>query len=728
MSCKKRKKMPNGGDAPLTDIVLPEVTVYSKAMYNKLLSDNEIKKAKYLADMQKYKKDSAEWVTANKMYQDSLRSYNFTLKQNKFYNDILKKEFVVVNNGNTNDSNADILEKRMKDKGNADFNEYVKIHDTLRNLYNEEKTLNPKIKPIKTSYLETDRDEHDSRVKGNVEAINRFKLTSKPEYLYDANKNDYGKPKHIPSKPVIPSESTETIIKYDSKYENLKMRSLWANKAKQDTTAKIGVLNPLDYNDETKGFTIDEASKFPQEIKDKFNLNYIDTMKPKKKMALGGIDPISLVSIGATLYNNREAKLAQDAAASFAKAEQDKQRLDMDSIALENFNQSGTDKYFYANGGMFQLNRRTDGNVKGFKYISPNVMEVVGPKHSNGGVPIGDVEVEGGELIKINPNNTMSVLSDRKKVLGYSPADKVKKCMYANLVEEMFNTEMAKQEVAKMADGGTLPWETFYKATGASINTPFSTARPTSNVWESTKPVKNVGEDPIYGDGVNPNKNKQSKLPYFIDNIANLATTLGTPNVQKPVLTPNVNLNTDVNVDPLIGNVKENERSAMRGINANISDSNVATALGIGVGNTATKSINDIRADEFNKESELQNKETMMNTQINMANNNLVNEYMNENTQRQLGINAGLNKNIENLTRDLIDIQDKKNLNKRDIDRVKLELTQDYKGVLADAVRTTGAFDDAILSGDIDIARLHPDTAKAIAEKRTQLLMKSKSR
>jgi hypothetical protein len=55
----------------------------------------------------------------------------------------------------------------------------------------------------------------------------------------------------------------------------LKMRSLWANKVKQDTTAKIGVLNPLEYNDESKGFTITDAEKFPQEVKNKYNIDYI---------------------------------------------------------------------------------------------------------------------------------------------------------------------------------------------------------------------------------------------------------------------------------------------------------------------------------------------------------------------------------------------------------------------------------------------------------------------
>lgn len=429
--------------------------------------------------------------------------------------------------------------------------------------------------------------------------------------------------------------------------------------------------------------------------------------KKRKKMALGGIDPISLVSIGASLYNNREAKLAEEAAASFAKAEQTKQRLATDTIALENFNQSGTDKPFYANGGMFQLNRRTDGNIQGFKPISNNVLEVVGPKHESGGVPIGNAEVEGGELIKFNPNNTMSVLSDRNKVLGYSPADKVKKGMSANLVDQMFASEMMKQESAKkkFANG----------VDGVEV--------AANMIGDIPFDFKN--EDYMVTSNQKPKDNKYPKLPYFLDNIANVITTLGTPKVQKPLLTPPVNLNTDINVDPLLSNIQSNELNAVKNVDRNISDSNVATALGIDIGNKATTATNSVLADQINKENDLKNKETMANVNVNMANNSLVNDYLSSTTNRQLGINSSINKNIENLTRDLIDIQDKKNMDKRDIDRVKLQLSQDTKGVLGDAIRTTSAFDGAILSGDIDMTTLHPDTAKAIAEKRTQLLMKA---
>ena len=177
----------------------------------------------------------------------------------------------------------------------------------------------------------------------------------------------------------------------------------------------------------------------------------------------------------------------------------------------------------------------------------------------------------------------------------------------------------------------------------------------------------------------------------------------------------------------MLANVKDNERSTIKSIGQNISDSNVAMALGIDVGNKATTATNSILADQINKENDLQNKETMANVNVNMANNNLINDYLANETTRQLGINSSINKNIENLTRDLIDIQDKKNLDKRDKDRVKLQLTQDTKGVLGDAIRTTSAFDDAILSGDIDLSTLHPETAKAIAEKLTKLLMQSNS-
>lgn len=66
-------------------------------------------------------------------------------------------------------------------------------------------------------------------------------------------------------------------------FKNLSMRSLWANSVKNNPNYKIGSWNKLDYNDETKGFTIEEAMKFPKEVKDKYNIDYIFGQIQKKQ-------------------------------------------------------------------------------------------------------------------------------------------------------------------------------------------------------------------------------------------------------------------------------------------------------------------------------------------------------------------------------------------------------------------------------------------------------------
>ena len=73
--------------------------------------------------------------------------------------------------------------------------------------------------------------------------------------------------------PPIATKPIGTNVKYDPTYENLRMRPLWATMAKQDTTSKIGTLNPLDPLYE-KGFTYGEAQKFPEEIKKQYKLDY----------------------------------------------------------------------------------------------------------------------------------------------------------------------------------------------------------------------------------------------------------------------------------------------------------------------------------------------------------------------------------------------------------------------------------------------------------------------
>jgi hypothetical protein len=94
-----------------------------------------------------------------------------------------------------------------------------------------------------------------------------------PNRLYDYVAV-YKKPTNEPVQPQRPKSPKTEKIKYDPKYEDLNMRSLWATMVKKNPNEKIGTLHALDPKFE-KGFTLEEAMSFPQEIKDKYNIDYI---------------------------------------------------------------------------------------------------------------------------------------------------------------------------------------------------------------------------------------------------------------------------------------------------------------------------------------------------------------------------------------------------------------------------------------------------------------------
>lgn len=284
----------NGGN-------IEEVTVYSKRKYVDELKNQQ---EKYLADMAKYKKDSAEWVNANELYKDSLDAYNYI---KKLYD----------------------LDKELQDFSNSFTNSLE--HKTIKKLYEQEEIARNKYgydspeyrAASKTSYKYFDENYKDKYDKYEIEYDRRSKPLDDATYRgvpqNDINEVDKSKIYHNiidswDNKPATskeklpiklnptefkfywgnsdgwnwlpyfkkPAEHTQPTkpetfyrIKYDPKYENLKMRSLWANQAKADPNAKIGTLNPLEYNDDSKGFTLDEAMNFPQEIKDQYNIDHI---------------------------------------------------------------------------------------------------------------------------------------------------------------------------------------------------------------------------------------------------------------------------------------------------------------------------------------------------------------------------------------------------------------------------------------------------------------------
>ena len=207
---------------------IPEITVYGKKSY---LQELDKQQQKYLADMAKYKQDSAEWVKANKAYQDSLHLYNSTKYfSEKAPQDILSRQFV------------ELQWKRGKPVVRG-LQDYIKPYKDKTPLWN----------------LPTDKNEPVGYLGSNE---------SKVVFL---DVPIYKKPSNV--LPKIPSKPVRTNVNYDSTYENLRMRPLWATMAKQDTTAKIGTLNLLDPLYE-KGFTYGEAQKFPEEIRKQYKLDY----------------------------------------------------------------------------------------------------------------------------------------------------------------------------------------------------------------------------------------------------------------------------------------------------------------------------------------------------------------------------------------------------------------------------------------------------------------------
>jgi len=275
-----------GGETISSSREIPEITVYGKKNY---LQELDKQQQKYLADMAKYKQDSTEWVTLNnkyknskRAYEDSLRLYNWTeLYKGADFNrpvfETLTNEEALNYIATTGDRKRDDVEKIgflgtpfLNPKRGNNPNDYNNYYGGVGHTWGT--------KDIPSKYFEDITEE-------NRKIIDLFKKQKiKPSHFVvtdNPNDNDtgslypiYNKPKgQSPIAPTPPAKPTGTNVEYDPTYENLQMRPLWATMAKQDTTAKIGTLNPLDPLYE-KGFTYGEAQKFPEEIRKQYKLDY----------------------------------------------------------------------------------------------------------------------------------------------------------------------------------------------------------------------------------------------------------------------------------------------------------------------------------------------------------------------------------------------------------------------------------------------------------------------
>jgi hypothetical protein len=297
---------------------IPEVTVYGKASYNKLQAENEAKKAKFLEEMGKYEKDSAQWVKAKNNYQKSLKLYNDSLQAYNMSGGEEKDIIEQVKNRHENWFGLDVSRKDLSnirvDNGTPEENSRASINN------NESKIKSiTGISPSKRLFIEKDYPEvsHDRKVanKEDIGAWGPFTHFGVSP-IYDKPKGTYFEP----TQPIRPTNQSSNI-KYDPRFENLNLRQLWPLIAQQDTSAHIGTLRGnefgrvndsmagYDSNDPNyeRGFSINEASKFPEEIRKKHNIDMIvDQLKKKKKMKDGGQLQLLDNLVNFTNYNTKQ--------------------------------------------------------------------------------------------------------------------------------------------------------------------------------------------------------------------------------------------------------------------------------------------------------------------------------------------------------------------------------------------------------------------------------------
>lgn len=240
---------------------IEEVVVYGKKKYEEELNKQQENIKKFESEMGKYKKDSVEWTQVNEAYKDSLKAFNDMPNIDpktglpRFLN-----------------HHADRLEESIPFTHTvADEISFYKKHPDHGWAYSDEKDAlgrnwnDSKILPEKIVYWGGPKTKKFDK---NAE---------------DWNTNNghlglgiavYKKPTNEPIPPQKPENIANKEIKYDPKFEDLRMRSLWATILKQNPNEKIGTLHVLDPLFE-KGFTLDEAMTFPQEIKDQYNIDYI---------------------------------------------------------------------------------------------------------------------------------------------------------------------------------------------------------------------------------------------------------------------------------------------------------------------------------------------------------------------------------------------------------------------------------------------------------------------
>src|SRR5690606_63331 len=150
-----------------------------------------------------------------------------------------------------------------------------------------------------------------------------------------------------------------------------------------------------------------------------------------------------------------------------------------------------------------------------------------------------------------------------------------------------------------------------------------------------------------------------SVIPY-VDNVTNMLLTANTPQVEKPTFTKPMSLDTDYNVNPQIGTIRDAVNTGNKAIQDNTSSSNVARSNLTANKLAGAKEVNAILASKQNAETNLRNQQAQVTYQHQAMDAAKMDQYAAKNRVRANAIQGKISQNVAQGVDDYLRAEDNK--------------------------------------------------------------------
>ncbi len=388
-------------------------------------------------------------------------------------------------------------------------------------------------------------------------------------------------------------------------------------------------------------------------------------------LALGPIGGLigGVIGGGLSLLTHSKQKKAEDEQAKALLKQQEEMRLANSKALLSTYPSTGVSNtnYYnstYALGGKLNT-RRFGGNMYalgGLEKINNTDMVARGGTHEQGGIPMGDAEVEGQEGIRTTQTGA-EIYSNRLGDQGKS---------FGKQFELLAKAKKTQQEtIAENTDRGIV---------GASRRRAMIIDKKQDELFEKQEELKKkLGLDQPQEVGMAgqeavqkfPLGGKLSTILPYLDNISNSLLLNNAPQIPNPRLDKPVQLETDLNFDASRIDMK-NERSALFENLDKTGSQNAAAKLNAYA--QTIKANNSLRQQEINAETQLKNQNALNRQQVESSNLAKLGALDQASFQRELGLMGQRSSNFSNLIGDLQQGEKDKTLER--VDQARLALAE----------------------------------------------------